>query len=222
MYVVKGFSPGIIGTSKIFWTDLLSEILQMIVFQGKYIEFIRYIKGYFPTDDINLSGSAQQSLEEIIRFLKIFREEKIILFIETLGRIFNFNPYPYHNKFLSWRQIDELKISGLVNFGSHSVSHRILTNLTDEEIHTELRTSKECLIKRGVSENHSLSFCYPNGNYNDNIMRILKMENYFNAFTTRSGFNEHDSPAYELKRIGLHQDISFNKELLAYRIYSSY
>jgi hypothetical protein len=52
------------------------------------------------------------------------------------------------------------------------------------------------------------TFAYPNGNYNENVMKVLRDCNFECAVTTRKGFLGPETPLMEIPRIGIHEDIS--------------
>jgi peptidoglycan/xylan/chitin deacetylase (PgdA/CDA1 family) len=65
------------------------------------------------------------------------------------------------SELMNWAQIDELNGSGIVQFGSHTMSHADLNRLAREEIAQELKQSKEALALRlGGEVKH---FAYPRG-----------------------------------------------------------
>lgn len=71
------------------------------------------------------------------------------------------------NKYLTKEQLVELHKSGLVQIGSHTVSHRNLDELTKAERLEEMKKSKETLENLlGVEVT---SFCYPRGRFNESI-----------------------------------------------------
>lgn len=70
----------------------------------------------------------------------------------------------------------------LVSIQSHTVTHPILTNCTEEEQVTELVSSKEYLQAR--TNKKIYAFSYPNGNYNDEVIRNVQDAGYKFAFTT--------------------------------------
>ncbi|WP_390593344.1 polysaccharide deacetylase family protein [Simiduia litorea] len=61
---------------------------------------------------------------------------------------------------VSWDNLREMASEGL-DVGSHTVSHRILSNLSDEELTTELATSKQRI--EDELGNNCTGICYPNG-----------------------------------------------------------
>lgn len=111
-----------------------------------------------------------------------------------------------------------MKASGLITFGSHTASHRILKQLKDEEILDELLRSKERLIAEEVVDPSSIPFSYPNGNYNEKIVRMVKEAGYSLAVTTESGWNHPGGNPFLLKRTTIHQDMSSTKAMFGCRI----
>ncbi|MBU8903899.1 polysaccharide deacetylase family protein [Lactococcus cremoris] len=71
---------------------------------------------------------------------------------------------------LSWEQIKEMKASGLVDFGSHTVSHPDLGTQTLEDQRTELEQSKADLDKNLNQQTNMI--CYPAGGYNQNTLSL--------------------------------------------------
>lgn len=70
----------------------------------------------------------------------------------------------------------------LVSIQSHTVTHPILTNCTKEEQLAELVSSKEYLQAR--TNDIIYAFSYPNGNYNNEVIRNVQNAGYELAFTT--------------------------------------
>lgn len=68
------------------------------------------------------------------------------------------------------------KASGLVDFGSHTVSHPDLGKLTLEAQRTELEQSKADLDKN--LEQKTDIICYPAGGYNQNTLNLANELGY--------------------------------------------
>jgi peptidoglycan/xylan/chitin deacetylase (PgdA/CDA1 family) len=112
---------------------------------------------------------------------------------------------------MGWAQLQELDPK-LISIGSHSATHPILTNLTDEDIESEMAESRRMLeekLQRQVD-----IFCYPNGAYDSRCLRAARR--FFRAaWTTATGFvNVGDDP-YQLARIPGTCDAA----LMAWRLY---
>ena len=99
---------------------------------------------------------------------------------------------------LSWDEIRMMMSSG-VEFGAHSKTHPILTSLEDQAVlYAELAESK----RRIEEELHSLvgQFCYPNGDFNDDVVSTVKKCGFLSATTLLNGHNTPSSDSYLLKR----------------------
>ncbi len=112
-------------------------------------------------------------------------------------------------KYLSPSQIHEMKNDN-ISFGSHTVSHQILTNLTKEEIVREIRGSKDMLESQlGQRINF---FSYPIGtrvDFNDEIEGIVKACKYSCACSNMYGINGKTADMFALKRIGIETTDNF-------------
>ena len=100
---------------------------------------------------------------------------------------------------LEWPEIVEMRKNN-IRFGSHTVLHPILSKVSPERLHDEIVNSKET-IERRLGDEVSL-FCYPNGNYSDLIIKVLREARYTGAVTADYGFNRRQTDPFKLKRIG--------------------
>jgi peptidoglycan/xylan/chitin deacetylase (PgdA/CDA1 family) len=104
------------------------------------------------------------------------------------------------HRMLSWKQVREMHRAGIA-FGSHTVSHTVVTRIPREKLVEELQVSK-----RQLSEHLGApvrAFAYPNGHatdYNSDVKAAVKDCGYDCAVTAEPGFNDAFSDPYELKR----------------------
>jgi peptidoglycan/xylan/chitin deacetylase (PgdA/CDA1 family) len=106
---------------------------------------------------------------------------------------------------LSWSQIREMRQSGLVAIGSHTVSHYIVTRCAPERAQDEFRRSRQ-LIEERVGAPCRL-FCYPNGQigcFDDRTRAWLQEAGYVCGVTTVFGMNDEKADVFELKRLYTH------------------
>jgi len=112
-------------------------------------------------------------------------------------------------KYLSPSQIQEMK-SNNISFGSHTVSHRILTRLTNEEVVREIKDSKDMLESQlGQRINF---FAYPVGtrvDFSDEIVEVVKACKYSCACSNMYGMNGKNADIFALKRIGIETTDNF-------------
>lgn len=92
------------------------------------------------------------------------------------------------NGYMTWEDLSELSESGLVEIGSHSISHPDLSK-TSESLQKEqlLKSKSEIETNLGIEV---VSFCYPSGKYNETTLRLLPITGYKYAVTTRAGLYE--------------------------------
>jgi peptidoglycan/xylan/chitin deacetylase (PgdA/CDA1 family) len=208
-----------IGASDRFWTDSLSRLCH-----GRAPGAVNRNQAgsTHPIIDLleNGDGTMEVRLERSIESMKALREEEIHRILDALRERWRIDPAPQSRDFLSWDEVREMHRSGIVSFGSHTDTHRILSTLREEEIFRELRRSKERLAEEGVVDPSFFPFAYPNGNHTDEIIRFVKQYGYSLAVTTRKGWNRYSDggKAFELNRIGVHQDMTSTDALFASRI----
>jgi peptidoglycan/xylan/chitin deacetylase (PgdA/CDA1 family) len=104
----------------------------------------------------------------------------------------------------AWSELREMADSGLVEIGSHTVTHPILSSLTDQESWGELSTSR-AQIEEGIGR-EVRAFCFPNGtaaDYRRSQIEQARRAGYSNAVVTRFGLVRPGTDPYELPRIGI-------------------
>ena len=116
-------------------------------------------------------------------------------------------------RLLSWGEIEEMQASGLITFGSHSMTHPHLGQLPRTAIEFELEHSKKVLeenLKRPVT-----FFAYPfgmksYGDINEETTELLVEKGYILACTSEMGRNGLDENIYLLKRMGIGREDSLD------------
>lgn len=101
-------------------------------------------------------------------------------------------------KSLSWKHVEEMHSWG-VTFGSHTHFHSMLSNMEESIVHQELLDSKNHIEAR--LNNPCKLFCFPDGNYNEQVVQIVQDCGYRYAVTQDPGFNKSALSDYTLKRI---------------------
>jgi len=207
-----------IGSNKRFWTDRLAFILPGRDKEFSRVEKAEGIRSPIARKIVSFQGDREQKLDNAIRLLKEYRLETIEEIIDELATAWGSDPNPVGRAFMSWEEVSRVASSGLIEFGSHTATHPILTTITDKEIQEELKSSKDHLLEHKVVDPKFLPFCYPNGDFDDRIQSMVEGAGYSAAVTTRPGWNHPEEKIYSLRRIGLHQDMSSNDALLGCRI----
>ncbi|EMB5691426.1 TPA: polysaccharide deacetylase family protein [Acinetobacter baumannii] len=100
---------------------------------------------------------------------------------------------------LNDEQVRFLANSGLVEIGSHTMTHANLDKLTDDECLQELVQSKQQLEQ--IIGQPVTSFAYPFGIYSQRDVELTKQAGYHNAVTTKKGIDTAQPDFMQLKRI---------------------
>jgi peptidoglycan/xylan/chitin deacetylase (PgdA/CDA1 family) len=210
-----------VDTKRWFWPEKVSVLLMKYLGSKEFKEprpagspALERMELFRLLSDSNLAPA--QKIETVIEQMKDLNEDnrqKAIDELETLVKdrreTCTFDPL-----LLSWAEIIEMSRSG-ITFGSHTKSHTILTNVSRKEAEEQIVESKEKIENRLLKP--CRAFCYPNGNRNEEIKRIVG-KHYSCAISTQHGFVTPGDDLFDLKRIGIHNDITFTEPLFACRI----
>ncbi|MBW7886971.1 MAG: polysaccharide deacetylase family protein [Bacteroidetes bacterium] len=108
---------------------------------------------------------------------------------------------------LTERQIKEMQKAG-IEFGSHTLSHPYLAELSKELVEKELTKSKQ-ILEQYISE-EVISFCYPYGNLENFVIDAVKKAGYCIAVVTPPRSNIPNT-VYTLRRTGVYLNDSLLK-----------
>lgn len=193
-----------IENQDIYWWDLLYQIgtenpgdLATLADQQKAL----------PQDTISLlkkemSKKTYQERErvcrECVRLLNGTNAAKREKFIAELRRI----SIPKHSQrlLLNWDEVREISRRGH-EIGSHTLSHRLLTQLDEGDARKEIFESRTALSKKVGQE--VVGFSYPRGEWNQTVAMLVAQAGYSYAVTTRYGRNRDSADFYSLARLNI-------------------
>jgi peptidoglycan/xylan/chitin deacetylase (PgdA/CDA1 family) len=151
--------------------------------------------------DFATGQAREQSLQSTLVKAKRLHGDERRRFIDELENKLRPNaPAPGNQRMLNWDEIREMHRAG-IEFGSHTVSHTILSCIPRSEMMRELRDSRNELSERIGSP--VSTFAYPNGkssDFNHEAKAVLRECGYSCAVTCCAGFNDASSDPFELKR----------------------
>ncbi len=107
---------------------------------------------------------------------------------------------------MSWHQVREMAQNG-IEFGGHSVTHPILSNIGARQLETEIA---EC--KREIEDHlgrETLVFSYPNGQSNPAVHKAVQRAGYAYSTAYSPGVAHPAAGSYSLPRIAVETDFSF-------------
>jgi peptidoglycan/xylan/chitin deacetylase (PgdA/CDA1 family) len=112
---------------------------------------------------------------------------------------------------LSWEEVVEMSEEG-IDFGAHTLTHPILTNMPLEQAKLEIVQSKKDIeTKIGRQVNF---FSYPNGSLNSEIVDIVKQAGFVAGVTADPSWITQESDVYRLGRIMMIGDSNRSAVLL--------
>ncbi len=120
-------------------------------------------------------------------------------------------------------ELREMADSGLMEIGSHTVTHPILSSISDEESWKELTRSK-AQIEEGIGRTVNC-FCYPNGmagDYRPSQVQQVAQAGYACSVIAQFGMVNRASDRYQLPRIGVAlkvRTLEFSKYLDGFAYY---
>lgn len=203
-----------IGTQFQFWPNLVSALLASKATQAmaKHPVFARALQQVPAVTD---TGD-REYIAAVIHALKQTSDADIFAALAAIE-------WQQHLAFelprglMNWDELRVMANSGFINVGSHTCNHkRLNANLPAADILHEIVDSKTLLGQQ--LPNAVDIFCFPNGDYNDVALDAVS-NTYTAAVTTRRGIvNGRSTPAHQLCRIGLHENVSHTARLLGARL----
>ena len=193
-----------IGTNECFWPEKLYLLLQNRVSRELLLQHITFI-----IENENLTAEEHEAIvimlmsrsdEDVVSLLKEVEDEAI-----KLGQRFEMN-----RQVLNKSEIMEMKASGMIDFGSHTVKHTRLNKVSPKQVKYELVESRHQL--EDMLEDSVETFCYPSGYHTNEVLKVVSSV-YEIACITEKGWVSSDDNIHKLKRVMLHDDVSNTKGL---------
>lgn len=181
-----------------------------------FLQWIERVSSEPPRNKIRAMAEFIEALQKAPQHIRSSVTEIIIETYKSQQK--NQNSIP---QIMQWEDIEGIYTQGF-EIGSHTVSHRFLASLPDEEVIEELTESKQKL-ENSLAEKITC-FCYPGGKYNKKTVELVKQAGYQCAVTTNPGLNATDSNLFELKRINIWDGMvtdhkgKFSKKLTAWHL----
>jgi peptidoglycan/xylan/chitin deacetylase (PgdA/CDA1 family) len=186
--------PGVMARRFPFWPERVISLLKRMPEKCR-------LAGIF--DDVPDSERAD-SVQNIIERLKGIRpteREKCIQQLRELsvGTVQDSSDEPL-NCTMNWEQVQDLQQQG-ITFGSHTLTHPILTQIPAEAARNELIESRQ-RIEKALGAPCRM-FAYPNGNNNEEVRECAAAAGYSVAFTTEPGCWTRASEPLRVPRINV-------------------
>lgn len=205
-----------VGQKKWFWQERFAYLLRYmdnLSISNVPLKYSRLINGLLGKRD------RSEVISLGIERLKDYPESEISDIVEIIKNAIGLD-VPEERVILNWDEIREMS-KNAISFGSHTKNHRILTKLPLEEVKRELKDSMQILVEQEI--NFVPVLAYPNGNYDKDIQALAERCGYHAAVTTQFGFEDvSDYNHFGMKRIGIHNDISYTTPLFSLHLSGLY
>jgi peptidoglycan/xylan/chitin deacetylase (PgdA/CDA1 family) len=197
---------GSIGAGQMLWYDLIANAFKKT--KKEKIDFSGYRLRRYTLDSL---GSRMSATRDITFHVKKLSAENRDIFIANLLKELDvrYDDIKKSDLMLTWEDIARMN-SGLITFGSHGMSHTILSHLSRENISREVIDSKRIIEEK--TGKPVKFYAYPNGHsedFSDEIELSLKQNGYTCACALISGSNHPKSDLFALKRLCLSEGASF-------------
>lgn len=147
-----------------------------------------------------------QGMTEIKNFLKTLQIDDILRIIKLYQQKTATPPKMAMN--MDEKQLIEVSKSGLVDIGAHTLNHPRLINENDEVASYEISESIDKLSN--ILNSEIKYFVYPNGDYGEREISLLKNKGIKLAFTTERGKLSNQDNPLKIPRSGSPVLSSFN------------
>jgi len=205
-----------IGSNKIFWFDWVAHT----IYQTK-VNHLSINDNLFSIDIGTNVLSRRSAAKNILRYLMTLQNNKRILCLNEIEKQLEVTITDINRKkssALNWNQIIEMKNNN-IEFGSHTVSHPILSKLDESNLTHEINDSKSDIESH--INNSVKTIAYPVGGtteFSEEVIRKCKNAGYELGLSYISGIETLPiRNVFELKRLHVERYTSFElfKAMLA-------
>ena len=194
-----------IETGQVPWYDRI--FLALKVFPKDQLEIVLDRPRSFPLTSFK---ARLETAAEIIQYLRTIPDKRRKEYCVALEQQIILPQDELTDRMLTWDQIRAMCREG-ITFGSHTMTHPAVSQLTESQLESELGESKQALEHRIGSP--ALHFAYPFGKPADcgtAALPFLVRYGYRSSATTVEGVNEPGDNCYELRRsqVGNERSIS--------------
>lgn len=197
------------GGARPLWTEWLT----LVVTRTSQTTLTLHGEGRERSWNLDDSGDRVRTAAELLREAKRLSADPRRQLLADLERqlgtpALSEDELRFRYRFLTWQEIGAAD-PGLVDWGSHTVNHEILSTVDDEKLRRELTDSKRAI--EGCTGRPCELFSYPNGasgDFGPREERALSEMGYAGAVTQIPGFNTARSDPYALRRINIGRGLS--------------
>jgi peptidoglycan/xylan/chitin deacetylase (PgdA/CDA1 family) len=206
-----------VGTAQRFWPNRLVSLLDKAFAEPGSVDFPEPLKGIIEPMLVQARQRGVLRAEDIDRAIqdaKAVDEEQIRSLVEEAAK--GCADLAGTAELLNWSDVAQMAATGLVRFGSHTMTHlRLGGRIPSQDLEREIAGSRSRLLEM-LGQEIGL-FCYPNGEISPEAVDCVR-RHYLGAVTTRGGWHTAGRDPHLIRRIGVHDDVSDTRETLLARV----
>lgn len=119
--------------------------------------------------------------------------------LQMKATIFATSDYIGSPNHVNWSQSKEMEQSGVIEIGAHTRHHVDLTKSNQSQLVDEISGAKQRLEER--LGHPVIAFAYPSGEFNPNVIKVVKRAGFEFAVTTKHGYAEKIQGYLTLHRV---------------------
>ncbi len=200
-------TAGLIGRSNAqLWTERVKRSVYLCDQEVVTLD----LEGRPTALQLRTASERERSARLVLQLLKTKNLAERDAGVETVERACGRRePLPHEverYEFLSWDDVRVMTRGG-VEFGSHSLTHPILSTLDEPTARAEITESKRVI--EAQSDRECYAFAYPNGSLSDFGPReqgLLKTAGYRCAFTLTGGLNGRHTDRFAMNRVNISRE----------------
>jgi peptidoglycan/xylan/chitin deacetylase (PgdA/CDA1 family) len=185
-----------IGTNQLLWHDRVFSAFRAT--QKSFLDGVGEERGGYPLRTLDEKLVAQG---KVLRFLWSMDHKQRLSWVERLLQKLGVAEEVGSSRLmLTWDEVKTMQRNG-ISFGSHTISHPILSRMPAATAKEEIYASKRAI--EDILGSPATAFAYPVGrreDFNQSIKMMVKDAGYLCALTTIFGTNDMRQDLYELKR----------------------
>ncbi len=189
-------ATAVIGSGKALWHDK--------VFSAFRETRVSFLEGFGSNSKTYYLRTVEEKLfaqKDVLRFLRSLDSEQKSRWIAHLREKLEVADEQESSEImLTWEEVKIMHQNGIF-FGSHTITHPTLINLSPSQAVVEIHESKKIIEEKlGTPVK---TFAYPNGkkeDFNEVTKNILREAGYLCALTTIFGANDNRQDLFELRR----------------------
>ncbi len=190
-------------SGRLFWWDLVAYCFKQSALGSVHFPEIA-------SEPLLLTTAAarRKAINRVLQWMKNIPEATKNEFLQNLPRVLEVTLRDNlgQGMHLSWSQIGEMAQHG-IEFGAHSISHPILTNVAPEQLEVEINGSKRAIEEHLQRE--PVAFCYPAGQFNFEVQNAVRRAGFHFATAFHEAVSHGALDCFALPRIHAERDDSF-------------